>query len=93
MPCAIRQAQVGEQHVRPLPAELDARLAQRMRARDREAFHACDFLQPLHDIRVVIDDQRVCHFFLDLRTSFCGVTVLRGPVAPVQMSPTPDRND
>ena len=58
---AIGQAQIGQQHVRPLPAELDARLAQRMRARDREAFHACDFLQPVHDIRVVIDNQRMCH--------------------------------
>jgi hypothetical protein len=49
-----------------LSAELDACVLQRVRARHREAFHACDFLEPVNDICIVVDDQRVCHTILDL---------------------------
>jgi hypothetical protein len=52
-----------QQHIRPLTAELDACFTQTLRTRDGKAFHAGDFLQPFNDVRVVIDNQRVCHCF------------------------------
>jgi hypothetical protein len=32
-----------------------------VRTRDRETLHARDFLQPVHDIRIVVDYQSMCH--------------------------------
>jgi hypothetical protein len=32
-----------------------------MRSRDREALHARNFLQPVHDICIVVDYQSMCH--------------------------------
>ena len=55
-PLAIGQAQVGEQHVRALPPKFDARLAQALRARHGKALHARDFLEPVQDVGIVIDD-------------------------------------
>jgi hypothetical protein len=59
-----------------LASELDARFAQRMRTRHREAFHPCHFLQPLNDIQIVIDYQRVCHHILVVNIFFSRATVL-----------------
>ncbi len=58
---AIGESQIGQQYGWILPAKLDAGLAQRMRAGDGEALHSRDFLQPVHDVRIVVDYQRMCH--------------------------------
>ena len=58
---AVGETQIGQQHVRTLPPQLDARITQTMGSRNRKAFHARDFLQPVHDVRIVVDYQSVCH--------------------------------
>ncbi len=42
-------------------------------------FHASDFLQPFNDVRVVIDNQRVCHCFPVKPEA--GATVMRARVS------------
>jgi hypothetical protein len=32
-----------------------------VRSRDREALHARNFLQPVHDVCIVVDYQSMCH--------------------------------
>jgi hypothetical protein len=44
-----------------LPPELDTRIPQAVRSRDRKAFHARNFLQPVHDVCIVVDYQSMCH--------------------------------
>ncbi len=61
---AVGQAQIGQQDIRFLPSELDAGLAQAERPRDRETLHPGHFLEPVHDIWIVVDNQSVCHEFL-----------------------------
>jgi hypothetical protein len=62
-PLAIGEAKVGQQDVGALPPELDTRIPQAMRPRDREALHARYFLQPVHDVCIVVDYQSMCHVF------------------------------
>ncbi len=57
----VGKLQIGEEDVGTLAAELDAGIAQALRASHGKALHARHFLQPLHHVRVVVDDQSVCH--------------------------------
>jgi hypothetical protein len=58
---AIRETKVSQQHVRTLPPELNTRIPQAVRSRYRKALHACNFLQPVHDICIIVDYQSMCH--------------------------------
>jgi len=49
-----------------------------MRAGYGKAFHASDFLQPVHDIRVIVDNQSMCHLSLG-NLVFIG-TAMWGPI-------------
>jgi hypothetical protein len=53
-----------------------------MRSRYCEAFHARDFLQPVHDVRIVVDYQSVCHF-IPLTSSWITVSRIAAGVATV----------
>jgi len=44
--------------------QLDPSVADAMGPGDCKSLHARDFLQPVHDIRVIVDDQSMCHLFL-----------------------------
>ncbi len=63
---AIGKPQIRQQNIGLLAPELDACLTQTERARNGKAFHASDFLQPVDDIRVVVDDQSMCHVYPSL---------------------------
>ncbi len=63
-PLAIGQPQIRQEHIRTLASQLDPRVLQAQRARDREALHSSDFLQPVDDIGIVVHDQSMCHEFL-----------------------------
>jgi len=58
---AIRKPKVRQKDVGTLSSELDPRIAQAMSSRDCKALHARNFLQPVHDIRIVVDYQSMCH--------------------------------
>ena len=58
---SVRQRQIGQQHIGTLAAELDAGIPQALGARHGKPLHAGHLLQPLHHIRVVVDDQSMCH--------------------------------
>ena len=61
---AVRQAQIRQQHIGALPPELDPGLPDAVGPGHGKPFHARDFLQPVHDIRVIVDNQSMCHLIL-----------------------------
>jgi hypothetical protein len=61
---AIGETEVRKQHIRTLPTELNPRVADAVGPGNGKPFHARHFLQPVHDIRVIVDNQSMCHLSL-----------------------------
>ena len=87
----VRQAKVGQQDVGPLPPELDTRIPQAVRSRYGEALHARNFLQPVHDVSIVVDYQSMCHVFpwdQPTRVSHCRAALIAAAPLPLGTADT-----
>jgi hypothetical protein len=60
----VRQAEVCKQHIRALTPKLYPSVPDAMRPGNGKPFHARNFLKPVHDIRVIVDNQSMCHLIL-----------------------------
>ncbi len=58
---SVGEREISQQHIGTLAAKLDPRIAEGLGASHGEALHARHLLQPFHYVRVVVDDQSMCH--------------------------------
>jgi hypothetical protein len=68
-PLAVWKAKVRKQHIRALTPKLYPRVPDAMRPGHGKPFHARNFRKPVHDIRVIVDNQSMCHLILGPRST------------------------